>query len=78
MTLTSTKPRKVSQFGGWIKASAVAVTVMAAAVATMVLAASNSAQSAQAKTYRAEGTELRALERHLPWGGAPSGYQLLF
>jgi hypothetical protein len=50
----------------WIKAGAVIGILMAAVLATMILAVSNSAQSAQAKNYRADRSELRAVERHLP------------
>jgi hypothetical protein len=58
------------KFVSWIKAGAVIGIIMAAVIATMILAVSNSAQSTQGKTYRADRSELRAVERHLPWGGS--------
>jgi hypothetical protein len=76
MTRICKLPRQ-GQLVRWIKAGAAVGTIMAIVVATTVLAVSNSAQSGQAKTYRAERAEFRALERHLPWSGARAGYQVL-
>jgi hypothetical protein len=61
-----------NKFVSWIKAGAVIGTIIAAVLATMILAVSNSAQSAQAKSYRAERSQFRAVEQHLPWGGSQS------
>jgi hypothetical protein len=61
-----------NKFVGWIKAGAVIGMVVAAVLATMISAVSNSAQSAQAKTYRADRSDYRGVERHLPWGGSHS------
>jgi hypothetical protein len=77
MTPIRNKVRRQSQFVRWIQAGAVAGTIMTAVVAIMILAVSNSAQSAQARVSRAEGAELRMLERHLLWGGSHEGYELL-
>jgi hypothetical protein len=52
----------------WIKAGAVIGLVMAGVVGIMIFAVSNSAQSAQARSYRA-GSEHRSVEVYLPWGG---------
>jgi hypothetical protein len=57
-------------FFTWIKAGAVFGMIIAAVLATMISAASNSAQSAQGKIYRAERSEQRAVERQLPWAGS--------
>jgi hypothetical protein len=64
------------KFVSWIKAGAVIGIVMGAVLATMILAVSNSAQSAQAKTHRADRLEFRAVERHLPWSGSHSALLL--
>jgi type II secretory pathway component PulK len=64
------------KFVSWIKAGTAIGIIMTAVVATMILAVSNSAQSAQAKIYRADRSELRAVERHLPWGGLHSALLL--
>jgi hypothetical protein len=63
------------KFVTWIKAGA-AIGIITAVLATMILAVSNSAQSVQAKTYRAERSEFRALERHMPWTGSRSALLL--
>jgi hypothetical protein len=64
------------KFVSWIKAGTAIGIIMAAVLATMILAVSNSAQSAQAKNYRADRSELGAVERHLPWGGSRSALLL--
>jgi hypothetical protein len=64
------------KFVSWIKAGTAIIIIMAAVLAIMILAVSNSAQSAQAKNYRADRSELRAVERHLPWGGSRSALLL--
>jgi hypothetical protein len=58
------------KFVSCIKARAVIGIIMAAVLATMNLAVSNSAQSTQGKTYRADRSDFRVVERHLPWGGS--------
>jgi hypothetical protein len=78
MTPICIKVAAQTQFVGWVKASAVAGAIMAAVVATMVSAVSNSAQSTQAKSYRAQASEFRALEPYLARSGSHSPDQLVF
>ena len=61
----------------WTRASVAIAAILATVVATIVLAASNSAQSARAKTYRSHGFEFRAPEREPPWSGTLVRHQVL-
>jgi hypothetical protein len=69
MTICTNVPSQ-EKLVSWIKAGAVIGLVMVGVVATMILAVSNSAQSAQARSCRAERSEYRAVEAYLPWGGS--------
>jgi hypothetical protein len=64
------------KFVSWIKAGTAIGIITAAVLAIMILAVSNSAQSAQGKTNRADRSELRAVEGYLPWGGSHSALLL--
>jgi hypothetical protein len=69
MTRICNNPPMLRKFARWTKGGAEIGLVLAAVLGIMVLAVSNSAQSAQGRSYRAVHS-VGAIDADTPWSGS--------